>query len=160
MATQILNTQIQIKRGTAEAFERVNPILAAGEPGWAIDTKDLRVGDGITPWNDLNSLSSAVMIYFDTKNKVSSHTAYELNSYLADGKIVMARDYNNNLYYLADIDDEVASFISLRTEFGESFGYEIIEDGTIEPIKISIPQSDWKEVDESANSFIQNKPAI
>ena len=53
MGTQYLNTQIRLKRGTAEAWARNNPILAKGEPGWATDTKVLKIGDGETHWNDL-----------------------------------------------------------------------------------------------------------
>lgn len=57
MATQLLVTQIQFKRGLAEAWARNNPVLAAGEPGWTLDTHVLKVGDGSTPWNDLDSIS-------------------------------------------------------------------------------------------------------
>ena len=53
MGTQYLNTQVRLKRGLAEAWARNNPILAKGEPGWATDTKVLKIGDGETHWNDL-----------------------------------------------------------------------------------------------------------
>ena len=53
MGTQYLNTQFRLRRGTAEAWERNNPVLANGEPGWAVDTKVLKIGDGATHWNDL-----------------------------------------------------------------------------------------------------------
>lgn len=56
MATQVVKTTYQFKRGYSEAWERLNPILAEGEPGWAIDTKMLKIGDGITPWKDLPSI--------------------------------------------------------------------------------------------------------
>lgn len=44
---------IQLKRGTAEALARVNPILADGEPGFVIGDNRLKIGDGVTKWNDL-----------------------------------------------------------------------------------------------------------
>ena len=47
MATQVLRTLFQFKRGLAEAWDRNNPILAAGEPGWTLDTHILKVGDGV-----------------------------------------------------------------------------------------------------------------
>ena len=53
MGTQYLNTQVRLKRGTAEAWSRNNPILERGEPGWATDSKVLKIGDGETHWNDL-----------------------------------------------------------------------------------------------------------
>lgn len=59
MATQVISTTFQLKRGLAAAWERANPILAPGEPGWTLDTHILKIGDGITPWNDLSSISGA-----------------------------------------------------------------------------------------------------
>jgi hypothetical protein len=44
---------IQFKRGTAERWYTVNPILAIGEPGFVYDANKLKIGDGVTPWNEL-----------------------------------------------------------------------------------------------------------
>ena len=57
MATQVLRTLFQFKRGLAEAWDRNNPILAAGEPGWTLDTHILKVGDGVTPWKKLEPIN-------------------------------------------------------------------------------------------------------
>lgn len=43
----------KLKRGNAALWASTNPILAEGEPGWAFDTGELRIGDGVTNWNDL-----------------------------------------------------------------------------------------------------------
>jgi hypothetical protein len=32
--------------------------LAAGEPGWTLDTHILKIGDGKTPWKDLDPVNS------------------------------------------------------------------------------------------------------
>lgn len=56
MATQIIRTTFQLKRGYSESWERNNPILDPGEPGWTLDTHELRIGDGCTPWRDLVSI--------------------------------------------------------------------------------------------------------
>lgn len=53
MATQTINTTFQFKRGLEEAWIRNNPVLAAGEPGWTLDTHILKIGDGVTAWIDL-----------------------------------------------------------------------------------------------------------
>lgn len=58
MATQLLKSQIQLKRGLAEAWDRNNPILAPGEPGWTLDTHILKIGDGVTPWKNLEPVNS------------------------------------------------------------------------------------------------------
>lgn len=43
----------QFKRATAARWAEVNPVLAAGEPGFVTDENRLKIGDGITLWNDL-----------------------------------------------------------------------------------------------------------
>ena len=44
---------LQFKRGTAEAFRRVNPILLNGEPAWEWDTYRLKIGDGVKRYKQL-----------------------------------------------------------------------------------------------------------
>ena len=52
MAT-VLNTTFQLKRGTSERWAEVNPVLAAGEPEFELDTLKLKIGNGIEHYNDL-----------------------------------------------------------------------------------------------------------
>lgn len=52
MATEILTT-FQLKRGTAQRWIEVNPILKQGEPGFEYDTNKLKIGDGLTNWINL-----------------------------------------------------------------------------------------------------------
>ena len=63
---------IQLKRGIAEALARVNPVLAAGEPGFATDENRLKIGDGVTAWNDLP--------YFGESNVINASTHYDFPS--------------------------------------------------------------------------------
>jgi microcystin-dependent protein len=42
---------IQLRSDTSANWATANPILAVGEMGYATDTKDLRIGDGVTAWN-------------------------------------------------------------------------------------------------------------
>lgn len=44
---------IQVRRGTTAEWAAENPVLAAGEPGVDVDTGRFKVGDGVTPWEDL-----------------------------------------------------------------------------------------------------------
>lgn len=52
----VLIKRIQLRRSTAEKWAEKNPILASGEPAFAVDTNDLRIGDGVTHYNDLPSI--------------------------------------------------------------------------------------------------------
>ena len=63
---------IQFKRGTAEALARVNPILAVGEPGFVTDENRLKIGDGVTAWNDLP--------YIGEDEVVNAQTHYDFPS--------------------------------------------------------------------------------
>lgn len=70
MATQVLNTRFQFKRGLAEAWNRNNPVLAAGEPGWTLDTHILKIGDGVTAWKDLESIGGVEISEVDIQEAV------------------------------------------------------------------------------------------
>lgn len=50
---KVINTTFQVKRGLSTRWVELNPVLAAGEPGYELDTHQLKVGDGSTPWVDL-----------------------------------------------------------------------------------------------------------
>ena len=58
----------QFKRGTAQRWIEVNPILRQGEPGFEYDTGKLKIGDGFTPWlalpyiNDVNVSGQEEMV--------------------------------------------------------------------------------------------------
>ena len=55
---KIINHIYQFKRGTAQRWLEVNPILRQGEPGFEIDTGKLKIGNGITTWKDLPYLDT------------------------------------------------------------------------------------------------------
>jgi hypothetical protein len=44
---------LQFKRGTASAFKKTNPILLYGEPAFEKDTNKMKIGNGVTSYNDL-----------------------------------------------------------------------------------------------------------
>ena len=73
MATQVITTTFQFKRGLADAWKRANPILGAGEPGWTLDTHVLKIGDGATRWNDLQAISGAAVSEADIKAAVENY---------------------------------------------------------------------------------------
>ena len=43
----------KFKRGTEARWAELNPILEAGEPGFVYNKHKLKIGDGVTPWNEL-----------------------------------------------------------------------------------------------------------
>jgi hypothetical protein len=47
-------TVIQTRRGTSTQWATSNPVLLDGEIGFVTDTKQLKIGDGVTAWNSLS----------------------------------------------------------------------------------------------------------
>ncbi len=58
MAT--INARMRQRRTTAAQWAADNPVLSFAEWGWETDTNRIKLGDGVTAWNDLG--------YFDPKN--------------------------------------------------------------------------------------------
>ena len=45
--------RFQLRRGTSAQWATADPVLAPGEPGVDLDTRELKIGDGVTAWADL-----------------------------------------------------------------------------------------------------------
>lgn len=73
-------TTIKLRRGLAERWAFVNPILAEGEPGFESDTGLVKIGDGNTAWNDLGYLccNDRVVYSMAGVNSGSGLTSVEL----------------------------------------------------------------------------------
>ena len=107
MATTTIKTTFQLKRGTSTRWQELNLILAAGEPGFEIDTNKLKIGDGVTPWNELNYICECDVDY---------------NNYLfGDGFVINVVDGIQNVTldaeYLAELlnvatQDDIAQIVS------------------------------------------------
>lgn len=89
MAT-IVKTTFRLKRGTAARWAEVNPILDQGEPGFVYDQNRLKVGDGITPWNDLP--------YIDGKREVSNFDYASEFPVIGDENIIYKAEKEQSLY--------------------------------------------------------------
>ena len=44
---------LKFRRGTETEWSTANPVLSAGEPGYATDTRVVKIGNGTTNWNNL-----------------------------------------------------------------------------------------------------------
>lgn len=80
---------IQLRRGSNSEFETSNIVLASGEPAFAVDTKIFKIGDGITPWNDLVT-------------PTASGAVGDFSSLSINGSGVPTQDYVDNLLSVND----------------------------------------------------------
>jgi hypothetical protein len=55
-------SQIQLRRGSNAEFIASDPVLASGEPAFAVDTNVLKIGDGINVWSDLDPIGATLVI--------------------------------------------------------------------------------------------------
>lgn len=51
--------RIVFRRANATMTVTGNPVLRRGEPGWDLDTRAVKLGDGTTPWDELPDLTQA-----------------------------------------------------------------------------------------------------
>ena len=70
MAT-VIKTTFKLKRGPAERWEELNPVLAQGEPGFAYDVNILKIGNGIDPWNKLQAINSQSYTISPDENSIA-----------------------------------------------------------------------------------------
>jgi collagen type VII alpha len=52
------SVRLEFRRDTSSNWSFYNPVLKSGEPGYETDTGQLKIGDGVTPWNQLPYLGS------------------------------------------------------------------------------------------------------
>lgn len=81
MADVYMKSKFYFKRGKAASWTAQNIVLGPGEPGFEIDTGKLKIGNGSTPWNELEYVTEAV----DTIRFLGSQTS--LPEVATDGEI-------------------------------------------------------------------------
>ena len=58
-----VNTTITIRKGSSSQWSSTNPVLASGEPAFDTTNNILKIGNGVSNWNSLNSISANPEIY-------------------------------------------------------------------------------------------------
>lgn len=59
---QVVKTTFKLRRSLLSTWQEKNPILEKGEPGWALDEKILKIGDGEKTWNELPEIKDTKII--------------------------------------------------------------------------------------------------
>ena len=73
---RILDSKIQIRNDTAANWKAANPVLLKGELGIEIDTRKLKIGDGISTWTGLKYVSDNVLV--ENTNPTASDTDHDV----------------------------------------------------------------------------------
>ena len=80
---------IQFKRGTYSRWSELNLVLEAGQPGFVVDENRLKIGDGVTAWNDLPYVGEACV--------VNAQTHYEFPS-IGRPNVIYKAEAEKNIY--------------------------------------------------------------
>lgn len=110
---KIHKTIFQLRRDTSSEWNKYNPILRVGEPGYAYDTNVFKIGDGINHWNDLpvqgNSISEEILSRLEALENGASLPNSELLStitkemiYSWDSSETNAKKYADSLFANVD----------------------------------------------------------
>lgn len=87
-----IKDKIQIRRDVASNWHLYNPTLSSGEYGLETDTLLVKIGDGISVWDDLRYLNKLDEKYFtyDENGEITFNEAFEslLNSFIKAGDTV------------------------------------------------------------------------
>ena len=80
-----MTTKIQLRRDTANNWTSVNPILDIGEQGYEFDTNKMKIGNGTSPWNDLQyfELNLSIRGPFNNDEEAASN-GVDLNKFYYD----------------------------------------------------------------------------
>lgn len=114
-----LNTTFQFKKGNSARWEEVNPVLAAGEPGFVSDENRMKIGDGKTPWNQLP--------YLGENSVFNAETHYDFPSIGRDNVIYKAE--SEKKIYQWNSDELKYELIGETESSGDFSDIEIINGG-------------------------------
>lgn len=87
---RVLESRIQLRNDTAENWSAANPVLLKGEVGIEINTRKIKVGDGISTWENLKYISDDIVL--SETNPTETDTDYDIGELwlnTADGKIFL-----------------------------------------------------------------------
>lgn len=146
--TEIIETTFKLRRGTKEAWERNNPVLADGEPGFATNANLLKIGDGVTPWKDLEPANAEFG---------SGGLSREIVDVLPE---VGSADVDK--IYMVKKEDETQSGNVYEEYMVINGAWEKIGDTQVDlsgyVTRDELVQPDWEQNDETADDYINNRP--
>lgn len=81
-AAPVVKASLIVKNGTANEWQMVNPTLIKGELGIEIDTGLLKVGNGTTPFNELQYINIPKAILDNSINTLNNQIEAALTGYM------------------------------------------------------------------------------
>lgn len=60
---------LPMRRHNSKEWTELNPVLSKNEGGFEEDTRKFKMGDGVTPWNELEYYSSGSRLFGPQDNR-------------------------------------------------------------------------------------------
>ena len=131
---------IQLRAGTAEQWETVNPILEANEIAYDSTNHSLKVGDGIRHWNDLTFINSAS----------GMETVWDFGEETEEVAAAFSFRRTSEVEEPVEISDGTATIADLIPESDESNDKTVIEE--------TITETEEEIIDESVEENEEDDP--
>lgn len=130
-------TTIQLRHDTATNWTTVNPILAEGEVGVETDTNKFKIGDGVTPWNNLDYQGgSGDLSNYYTKSETDTALSNKQDKFSAIVPLVMQEPSEPASPAITTEDDG----ITFTVDSGNGYNSIILQSGSGEDIDHSFLQ--------------------
>lgn len=114
MATKVIKTTFQLRRGLKDIWKENNPVLAYGEPGFEKDTYRLKIGDGTTTWNSLEYFGGAGVLRRDNDYNYDQYPEY----IPLKGEVLLVDVVGKGLQ--AKVGDGVTTYANLPYQFEDT----------------------------------------
>lgn len=111
MGTTTIRSVFQFRRATASEWESVNPILRLGEPGYATDTKEYKIGDGETTWTNLPSYA----VGNDIEEALSKIDEVQENITVLESQVTTSTDNVVELQTVIEQKADISAVTELQT---------------------------------------------
>jgi hypothetical protein len=98
-----VNTTITLRKGPASLWSSNNPVLASGEPGYDLTNNILKIGDGVSNWNNLKNVASI--------SGLITASSGNFNSLSVSGIPVSVSGHNHNSSDITDFNSRVSGLL-------------------------------------------------
>lgn len=119
--------RLKLRAGTLAAWTSANPILAAGEPGFEVDTKILRVGDGSTPFLSLERFQTSDGFASTFQPIADNLTAFSALTFAANK---LPYGVGIGAFALTDLTAEARTFLAQTTKLAQRNSLELADTAT------------------------------
>lgn len=145
-------TRIQLRRANASSWTSVNPVLALGEAGVETDTYKIKVGDGVSLWNDLPyfvhdwaDLTGKPAVIAAGESKAAARSAIDAASLDANGKVPISELPNSIMVYQGvwDADTNTPTLLDGSGNVGDVYRVSVAGDRNLGSGTISFNVGDY-----------------